>query len=69
MTEDEAKQQLRMMLGSLTAGSVLHLLAELFREDAADARRDGDDLAAGECERVDAALFVVGLGIDAARPR
>jgi hypothetical protein len=69
VTEDAAKQQLREMLDTLTAGSVLHLLAEVFREDAEVARRTGDDLAAAECERVDAALFVVGLGIDAAHPR
>ena len=69
MSENEAKQQLREMLGTLTAGSVLHLLAEVFREDAEVARRDGDDLAADECENIEATLFVVGLGIDAARPR
>jgi len=69
VSENDAKVQLRVMLGSLTAGSVLHLLAEVFREDADAARRDGDDLAAEECERVDATLFVVGLGIDASRPR
>ena len=69
MNESKLKEQLRRMLGSLTAGSVLHLLAELFREEAEAARRNGDDLAADECERVDATLFVVGLGIDAARPR
>lgn len=69
MTEDAAKQQLRQMLDTLTAGSVLHLLAEVFREQAEAARRDGDDLAADECENVEATLFVVGLGIDAARPR
>jgi hypothetical protein len=69
VTENDAKEQLRQMLGTLTAGSVLHLLAEVFREDAEAARQDGDDLATEECERVDATLFVVGLGIDAARPR
>ncbi len=69
MSENVAKEQLRQMLGSLTAGSVLHLLAEVFREDAEAARRAGDDLAADECENIEATLFVVGLGIDAARPR
>ena len=54
MNESKLKEQLRRMLGSLTAGSVLHLLAELFREEAEAARRNGDDLAADECERVDA---------------
>ena len=69
MTEDAAKEHLREMLATLTAGSVLHLLAEVFREDAEVARRDGNGLAADECENIEATLFVVGLGIDAARPR
>lgn len=69
MSESDAKVQLREMLASLTAGSVLHLLAEVFREDAEVARREGDDPAADECENIEATLFVVGLGIDAARPR
>jgi len=57
------------MLGTLTAGSVLHLLAELFAEQADAARRVGDDLTAGRCENAEATLFVVGVGIDAACPR
>ena len=69
MTEDKAKQKLRVMLGSLTAGSVLHLLAELFESDAEAARGGGDDLAAEQCENVAATLSIVGLGIDAACPR
>ena len=69
MSENDAKVQLRVMLVSLTAGTVLHLLAEVFREDAEAARRADDDLAAEQCESVEATLFVVGLGIDAARPR
>jgi len=60
---------LRRMLGTLTAGSVLHLLAELFAEQAEAARRVGDDLTAGRCENAEATLFVVGLGVDAACPR
>lgn len=69
MTEERAKKQLRRMLDAFTAGTVLHLLGEVFREDAEEARRAGDDLAAGQCRNVGATLFVVGLGIDAARPR
>jgi len=57
------------MLGTLTAGSVLHLLAELFAEQAEAARRDADDLAAKQCNNAEATLFVVGVGIDAACPR
>jgi hypothetical protein len=65
MTERTAKEQLRAMLGSFTAGTVLHLLAEVIRAD------DGaDDPVAGERGRaVESALFVVGLGIDAVHPR
>jgi hypothetical protein len=63
MTEAQARNGLRRMLRSLTAGSLLHLLAELYRN------------AAERCEHPDkarevaAALFVVGLGVDAACPR
>jgi hypothetical protein len=32
MTEKQAKRHLRQMLRSMTAGSVLHLLSELFAE-------------------------------------
>jgi hypothetical protein len=69
VTEKRAKKQLRRMLDCFTAGTVLHFLADLCRDDAEEARRAGDDLAAGQCQRVEATLFVVGMGIDAARPR
>jgi len=69
VSENRARTQLRRMLGTLTAGSVLHLLAELFAEQADAARRVGDDLTAGRCENAEATLFVVGVGIDAACPR
>lgn len=69
VTENEARTQLRRMLSTLTAGSVLHLLAELFEADAEAAQRVGDDLTAERCENVSATLAVVGLGIDAACPR
>lgn len=68
MTEKRAKKQLRRMLNDFTAGTVLHFLADFCRDDAEEARRAGDDLAAGQCQRVEATLFVVGMGIDAARP-
>ena len=69
MIEKQAKKQLQKMLDAFTAGTILHFLAEVFREDAEDARREGDDLAVEQCRRIEATLFVVGLGIDAARPR
>ncbi len=69
MTEKKAKQKLRRMLDAFTAGSILHLLSDFFRDEAEEARQEGDDLAARQCKTVEATLFVVGLGIDAARPR
>lgn len=69
MTEKRATAHLRGMLATLTARSVLHLLADIHREEAGEARRGGDALAAEQCESVAATLAVVGLGIDAARPR
>ncbi len=69
MTEKKAKKQLRKMLDAWTAGSVLSLLAELFRDDAEEARRAGDRTAERQCRNAEATLIVVGLGIDAIRPR
>ncbi len=69
MTENQARTQLRRVLRTLTAGSVLHLLAELLAEQAEAARRSRDGRAAERCENAAATLFVVGLGIDAACPR
>ena len=69
MTETKAKKRLRRMLDDFTAGTLLQFLADLCRDDAEEAQRAGDDLAAGQCQRVEATLFVVGMGIDAARPR
>jgi len=69
MTEETARRQLRKMLKSFTQGSVLHLLGEIFEERAEEARRDGDEIRRDQCDSVAKALFVVGLGIDAACPR
>lgn len=69
MSEKKIKRQLRKMLGDFTAGTVLHLLGEVFREDAEQARQEGDERAVKQCRNVEASLFVVGIGIDAAKPR
>lgn len=69
MTEAEAKKQLRQMLGSLTIGSLLHLLSELFSESAKRAQRMGDVKARKQFQDVASTLFVMGLGVDAASPR
>lgn len=66
MTEALAKQHLRLMLRAFTAGSVLHLLSELFRERA---DRSADETSREQAREVAATLFVVGLGVDAAFPR
>jgi hypothetical protein len=68
MNEKQAKRQLERMLQSFTAGSVLHLLADLHREAASQARRDDDAKTYQQCRLVEQALVVVGMGVDAARP-
>jgi hypothetical protein len=69
VTEKKAKRQLRKMLDAFTGGTLLHFLADVFGEDAAEAGRAGDRTAERQGRTVEAAPFVVGLGIDAARPR
>ena len=66
MREDLAKKHLRTMLRSFSPGSVLHLLADLYRESAARAPRKKD---AERFKRIEETLFVVGLGIEAAISR
>jgi hypothetical protein len=65
MTDEAAKKHLRSMLEQFTVGSVLHLLAEVVAEAVGtdDASRVEQRRAVGQ------ALFVVGLGVDAALPR
>ena len=65
MKADEAKQHLADMLTALTAGSVLHLLAEVLREVAAAGELDAE--AAEGLRDAVGTLFVVGVGIDAVR--
>ncbi len=69
MIEAQARKLLRQMLRSLTPGSVLHLLAELFAGLARRARRRGDEASMKRAQEVAAALVVVGLGVDAVWPR
>lgn len=61
MNEKEAKNQLRKMLRSFTGGTILHLLGEIHGEMAGPDEK--------QCREIEATLFVVGLGIDAALPR
>jgi hypothetical protein len=69
MTEQNAKRQLRRMLRSLTTGSLLHLLAELFRETAVQPRRRREEPDRDKVRDVASTLFVVGVGVDAVCPR
>jgi hypothetical protein len=69
MTEVQAKKLLREMLRSVTPGSILHLLAQLFGESAKRFRSRGDEAAEKQARDIAATLFVVGLGVDAACPR
>ena len=65
MKPDEAKKHLTDMLTALTAGSVLHLLAEVLREAAATDALNAE--AADGLRDAVGTLFVVGVGIDAVR--
>jgi hypothetical protein len=57
------------MLSSFTAGSVLHLLADLHR-DAAERARRADDVTAYRKNRLAGqALIVVDTGLDAECPQ
>ena len=69
MTEAQAKQHLKDMLGSFTPGSVLHLFAQVVRE--AEESRLGalDDAAEERVREAEAALWVFGYGLMAALPR
>lgn len=65
MTEKQAKKQLTKMLERFTVGSVLHLLADLSRDMAGEADKDGDVVGFEQAKSVERTLFVVGVGIDA----
>jgi hypothetical protein len=69
MNEAQAKKQLKKMLGKMTPGSILHLLSDIFKESAEQASRDGDSTSHRQFKLAEGALFVVGLGIDAAVPQ
>ncbi len=68
MSEVQAKKQLKKMLRTLTAGSVLHLLADVFKQSAEEAKRDGDVASHRQFKLVENTLIVVGMGVDAANP-
>lgn len=63
MDEAHAKRLLSDVLARFTAGSLLHLLAEVLRDAAGD-----QPTAAVPLRDVLGALFVLGVGIDAVLP-
>ena len=69
MTENEVRKLLRRMLLSLTPGSILHALSDVYYDEAERAGRQGDERRRQQCQVVATALFVMGLGIDATCPR
>lgn len=68
MNDEEAKSHLAELLQRHTAGSLLHLISDLYRESAEDARQADDAVVYERCRLVEHTLFVTGLGIDAAFP-
>lgn len=68
MTEATAKRHLRSMVDCFSGGTVLHLFSEVFGQLAREAKRDGKDWACKQALAVEQALWIVGLGVDAAYP-
>ncbi len=68
MNDTQAKRLLAEILQSFTAGSVLHLLGELLREEAEREAEDEGDAGLEQAREAESTLFVVGLGIDAVWP-
>lgn len=54
---------------AFTPRTILHLLADVFRHQAAQARATNQRRVYRRCRRVAHALLVIGLGIDAVWPR
>ena len=66
--DEAAKKQLSDLLERYTVGSVLHLLGELHRVFADDAKASGNDVGHDQLLHIEHALVVVGMGIDAVNP-
>lgn len=70
VTEAEATAKLAEVLGAYRVGTVLHLLADLLRAEAAgEARTDPGYPADDPLGQVAATLYVTGLGVGAVLPR
>lgn len=69
MKPEKAKKQLEKMLRSLTPGSVLMLIGEVFGTWAEEARRGGSDVGEESFKLAESTMTVVGLGLDAILPK
>lgn len=68
MSDKLTKLQLIELLDRYTAGSILHLLAEIYEQSAKEAEEAGDAAAYQRCKLLEHTLFVMGLGVDSANP-
>ncbi|WP_417377485.1 hypothetical protein [Gimesia maris] len=68
MNDEQAKDLLTEILEHYTTGSILHLLADLYRESAERAQLYGDALACDRFQTIEKALYVMGMGVNAANP-
>ena len=66
MSDNLAKVQLIELLDRYTAGSILHLLSEVYQEAAKEAEAAGDVADYELYKLLENTLFVVGLGVDSA---
>ncbi len=64
MNEAHAKQLLTDLLARFTAGSILHLLAEVVKDSADEL----DEAATAAMRDAAGALFVLGVGLNAVWP-
>lgn len=69
MKPEQAKRQLEKMLSSFSPGSVLMLLGEVFHEMVEEAREGGSEIIADNLKEAEAAMNVLGLGLDAILPK
>ncbi len=68
LDDEAAREQLAKLLDRYTTGSVLHLLADLHRASAEDARAIGNETSCDQLRHIEHTLIVVGMGIDAVDP-
>lgn len=69
MKPEKAKRQLERMLSSFSPGSVLMMIGEFFAERANEARAGGSEGIADGYREAEAAMNVVGFGLEALLPK